>query len=73
MKPIQYKLAGYPAVRSRAVGAVLYNMLLQAGVVTSSNIYRADDAPLHRRGNRILLGILSLNLVLYAIAKSYYV
>ncbi|RWA10915.1 hypothetical protein EKO27_g4189 [Xylaria grammica] len=60
-------------VRSRAVGAALYNMFLQAGVVISSNIYRADDAPLYRRGNSILLGILSLNLVLYLLAKSYYI
>ncbi|KAI0535385.1 major facilitator superfamily domain-containing protein [Xylaria digitata] len=60
-------------VRSRAIGAALYNMFLQAGVVISSNIYRADDAPLYRRGNSILLGILSLNLVLYVIAKSYYI
>ena len=60
-------------VRSRAVGAALYNMFLQAGVVISSNIYRADDAPLYRRGNSVLLGILSLNLVLYVVAKSYYV
>ncbi|KAJ8127224.1 hypothetical protein O1611_g6413 [Lasiodiplodia mahajangana] len=60
-------------VRSRAVGAALYNMFLQAGVVISSNIYRADDAPLYRRGNSILLGILSLNIVLYIVAKSYYI
>ncbi|KAI0158041.1 MFS general substrate transporter [Hypoxylon sp. FL1284] len=60
-------------VRSRAVGAALYNMFLQAGVIISSNIYREDDAPLYRRGNSILLGILSLNLVLYVLAKAYYV
>ncbi|KAI0143158.1 major facilitator superfamily domain-containing protein [Xylariaceae sp. FL1272] len=59
-------------VRSRAVGAVLYNMFLQAGVVISSNIYRADDAPLYRRGNSVLLGLIGLNLVLYVLAKSYY-
>ncbi|KAI5924220.1 major facilitator superfamily domain-containing protein [Camillea tinctor] len=59
-------------VRSRAVGAALYNMFLQAGVIISSNIYRADDAPLYRRGNSILVGLLGLNLVLYVIAKSYY-
>ncbi|KAI8944842.1 major facilitator superfamily domain-containing protein [Xylaria longipes] len=60
-------------VRSRAIGAALYNMFLQAGVVISSNIYRADDAPLYRRGNSILLGVLGLNLVLYVVAKSYYI
>ena len=42
-------------------------------MVISSNIYRADDAPLYRRGNSILLGILSLNVVLYAVATLYYV
>ncbi|KAI0883073.1 MFS general substrate transporter [Annulohypoxylon maeteangense] len=60
-------------VRSRAVGAALYNMFLQAGVIISSNIYRSDDAPLYRRGNSILLGILVFNLVLYVLAKTYYV
>lgn len=48
-------------------------MFLQAGVVISSNIYRQDDAPLYKRGNSILIGILSLNLVLYVVAKAYYV
>ncbi|KAI1091747.1 MFS general substrate transporter [Rostrohypoxylon terebratum] len=60
-------------VRSRAVGAALYNMFLQAGVIISSNIYRSDDAPLYRRGNSILLGIVGLNLVLYVLAKTYYI
>ncbi|KAL1862786.1 hypothetical protein VTK73DRAFT_6645 [Phialemonium thermophilum] len=60
-------------VRSRTVGAALYNMFLQAGVMVSSNIYRADDAPLYRRGNGVLLGIVGLNLCLYVLAKAYYV
>ncbi|KAK6062554.1 transporter [Seiridium cupressi] len=60
-------------VRSRTVGAALYNMFLHAGVITSSNVYRADDAPLYRRGNSVLIGIACLNLVLYALAKAYYV
>lgn len=60
-------------VRSRTVGAALYNMFLHAGVITSSNIYRTDDAPLYRRGNSILIGIACLNIVLYGLAKLYYV
>lgn len=60
-------------VRSRAVGAALYNMFLQAGVMISSNVYRADDGPRYRRGNSILLGLVALNLVLYVTAKAYYV
>ncbi|XDG01627.1 hypothetical protein ABKA04_001242 [Annulohypoxylon sp. FPYF3050] len=59
--------------RSSGSSAALYNMFLQAGVIISSNIYRSDDAPLYRRGNSILLGIVGLNLVLYVLAKTYYV
>lgn len=61
------------AVRARTVGAALYNMFLHAGVITSSNIYRADDAPLYRRGNSILIAIACFNIVLYILAKTYYV
>ncbi|KAI0020295.1 major facilitator superfamily domain-containing protein [Xylariomycetidae sp. FL0641] len=60
-------------VRSRAVGAALYNMFLQTGVIVSSNIYREDDAPLYRRGNSVLLGLVGLNLLLYVLAKAYYI
>jgi hypothetical protein len=48
-------------------------MCVQAGNIISSNIYRTDDAPYYRRGNKILIGIIALNLVLYAVAKWYYV
>jgi hypothetical protein len=48
-------------------------MFLHGGVITSSNIYRTDDAPLYRRGNSILIGITCLNIVLYGLAKAYYV
>ncbi|KAI8253887.1 putative transporter [Colletotrichum sp. SAR11_239] len=60
-------------VRTRTVSAALYNMSVQLQSIISANIYRRDDRPEYRRGNRALAGIASLNVVIYAAAKVYYV
>lgn len=47
--------------------------MVQCGGITAANIYRNDDKPLYKRGNRVLIGINVLSIVLFLFAKVYYV
>jgi hypothetical protein len=60
-------------VRTRTVGSAIYNMCVQASSIISSNTYQADDIPLYRRGNKVLLVILAYNIVLIVAIKTYYI
>lgn len=60
------------SVRTRTVGSAVYNMAVQASNIISSNIYRSDDKPMYRRGNKALLGILAWNIVFIIAIKGYY-
>ncbi|CAE6508875.1 unnamed protein product [Rhizoctonia solani] len=60
------------SVRTRTVSASVYNMFVQAGAVVYANIYRADDSPLYKRGNRVLIGICSMNIALYGLVWLFY-
>ncbi|KAJ4402552.1 hypothetical protein N0V91_007090 [Didymella pomorum] len=69
---VGWNAANSNAVRTRAVSAAFYNMFVQAGNIIASNIYRNDDQPLYRRGNKILLGICSFNILLFFFVKAFY-
>ncbi|KAH8171428.1 major facilitator superfamily protein [Sarocladium implicatum] len=61
------------SVRTRAVSAALYNMTVQTGNIVASNIYRDDDKPLYKRGNKILLAVCCFNIVLLYGVKAFYI
>jgi hypothetical protein len=48
-------------------------VLVQLGGIASANIYRQDDKPLYKRGNRNLIIINVLSILLFVSAKLYYV
>ncbi|EMD42289.1 hypothetical protein CERSUDRAFT_90901 [Gelatoporia subvermispora B] len=60
------------SVGTRTVSASIYNMFVQAGTIISSYIYRADDAPLYKRGNRALIGITVMNIAIYVFTYFFY-
>jgi hypothetical protein len=55
------------------VASAFYNMCVQASQIISQNIYRDDDKPLYRRGNKVLIAICAYNFVVFIGAKLYYV
>ncbi|ANB14063.1 hypothetical protein AWJ20_5019 [Sugiyamaella lignohabitans] len=61
------------SVRTRTVSSALYNISAQLSGIISNYIYRADDAPLYKRGNRALIGICAMNMAVYALVKAYYI
>jgi hypothetical protein len=61
------------SVRTRTVASSVYNMFVQAAGIIASNVYQPSDMPYYHKGNRVLLGIISANLVLFLLAKGWYI
>jgi hypothetical protein len=59
-------------VRTRTVASSLYNMSVQASNVISSQIYQKNDSPFYYLGNKVLLGLVAYNIVLFIGSKFYY-
>jgi hypothetical protein len=47
-------------------------MCVQTSGIIAANIYQQDDAPRYKRGNRVLLVLIVLNIFLYLGTKVYY-
>lgn len=60
-------------VRTRTVSSALYNMTVQASSIISSEIYREDDKPMYRKGNKVLIAFCIFNMFLFAGTKAFYV
>ncbi|RAK72439.1 putative MFS transporter [Aspergillus fijiensis CBS 313.89] len=60
------------SIRTRAIAAAIYNMSVQLSAIISSNIYTDGDAPRYIVGNRVLLILVGVNIILYIATKAYY-
>src|ERR1700753_851130 len=59
-------------VRTRTVASSLYNMAVQTANIIASQIYRTNDKPYYYRGNKVLLGLVAWNIILFCASKAYY-
>ncbi|KAF1815589.1 phthalate transporter [Eremomyces bilateralis CBS 781.70] len=60
-------------VRTRTFATAFYNMCIQASSIIATNVYREEDKPLYRTGNRVLIGIAVYNIFLIGGTKFFYV
>ncbi|KAL3467002.1 major facilitator superfamily domain-containing protein [Aspergillus heterothallicus] len=58
-------------VKKRAITAATYNVIVQMGSVISSQIYRSYDSPYYYQGNKVLISICSLALVVFVLQREW--
>ncbi|GFF33602.1 uncharacterized transporter YIL166C [Aspergillus lentulus] len=59
-------------VRTRTVASALYNMTVQTSNIIANNIYRENDKPYYRTGNKVLIALSVYSMVLFVVARFYY-
>ncbi|KAF2805530.1 MFS general substrate transporter [Mytilinidion resinicola] len=60
-------------VRTRTVASALYNMFVQASAIIGQNIYRDEDRPLYRKGNKVLIVVCICNFAFFIGARVFYI
>ncbi|KAL4966721.1 major facilitator superfamily domain-containing protein [Aspergillus stella-maris] len=60
------------SVRTRTVASALYNMSVQISSIAGANVYRTEDSPYYRQGNKVLIGLAVASMFLFSVAKVYY-
>ncbi|KAL2819300.1 major facilitator superfamily domain-containing protein [Aspergillus cavernicola] len=58
-------------VKKRAITAATYNVIVQVGSVISSQIYRTTDSPYYYMGNKVLISICALSLVVFVVQRQF--
>ena len=69
---ITWCLSNSNSVRNRTVLAAVVNIFSQVAAIIAANIYRKDDAPMYRRGNKDLIGIAAGALVWTMLARCWF-
>ncbi|OJI99093.1 hypothetical protein ASPVEDRAFT_69584 [Aspergillus versicolor CBS 583.65] len=60
------------SVRTRTVASALYNMSVQVSSIAGANVYRTEDAPYYKQGNKVLIALAVASMFLFTAAKLYY-
>ncbi|AFR97705.2 hypothetical protein C343_05853 [Cryptococcus neoformans C23] len=61
------------SVRTRTVASSVYNMFVQAASLIASNIYQPSDAPYYHKGNRVLIALSVVSIIMCWSAKAWYI
>lgn len=69
---ITWCLSNLNSVRNRTVLAAVVNIFSQIAAIIAANIYRKDDAPMYRRGNKDLIGIAAGAFVWTMLARTWF-